>query len=85
MGQNKLLVGMNGLLFLVVLGISVLVDGNGRIAGLDGTISKLLTIVLFAVATAVAGLLIAQGKGRERWLGGMLAAFYVAMMVPGLL
>lgn len=75
----------NAVFLAAVLGLSLLVDGNGRVMGLSEVHSTILAIAVFAGAFSAAGLLIATSRGWQRGTGIVLAIIYVGMLLPAVL
>ena len=84
MSQERLF-GINAFLLAVVVALSALVDGNGRILGLSTLISTILAIAAFAAAFIAAGILIARGPGWLRGIGVLLVITYVVLLLPAIL
>jgi len=73
---------VNGLCLAAVLTLSVLVDGNGDIAGLGPRASLILTVVTFVVAIGAGIFLVVRGRGLSRLFGVVCLAVYVVMLLP---
>ena len=72
----------NVVFLLVVTGMCMAVDGNGRILGLAERLSRVLSLAMCVGGSCLAWVLIARGRGSERAFGIILVIFYAILLAP---
>ena len=80
--RGTLLSGINGVFFILIVALSLLVDGNGMVLGMNYAASTTTAVVAFTAALAAAGGLAVRGHGWVRGCGIALILFYVLMLLP---
>lgn len=81
--KTKVLWIVNYTVVALVIAAGVLVDGNGRLPGLEETASTILAVLLFSVGMTINGLLLWVNSGR--WLQILVIfALYLIMILPAL-
>jgi len=83
MNEGVLLIA-NGLFFLVTTLLALLVDGNGRLLGLNAALSGILATGIYLGAFGAVGIFIAKMRGWARWLGFALIVFYLLTLLPAI-
>lgn len=83
--RRTFLISINGFFLVLIVAISLLVDANGRILGMNSTASIVTAVVVFTVALVAAAVLAAKGQAWVRWCGIALIVLYVLMLLPVLL
>ena len=68
-----------------VLGLALIVDGNGEFLGLGQALSILVASVVFVAAALVAGFLVAKERGWWRLAAVGALVFYALMILPALI
>lgn len=84
LGEHSLY-SINGFFLVLIVAISLHVDGNGRILGMNSTASSVIAVVVFTGAFIAAVVLATKRQAWARWSGIALMVLYVFMLLPALL